>query len=162
MKKGLVCVLAFLFAVMLPVAGCGKDEPYGKVERDSALTGGNLSFVWDENTHTATFGKEGETIAFYPKDEAAGREKGNRIGFKIFAPCSINDFSKSKLDFQGTQYTNGSFMETVYDQQMNYFVLTPLVSEQTKKFTVVVKWTPESNEQNYIIKIADKVKFMAE
>lgn len=162
MKKSLVCVFSFLAATLILTTGCGKEYSYGKIERDTSLTGGSLSFVYDSATHTATFGGEGEVVAFYPADSSIGREKGNRIGFKIFAPCECNDFSKAKLSFQGSEYTAGSFMQTVYENNMNYFVLTPLVSKDNKEFDVDITWEQNSATQTYHIKIADGTLFAPE
>ena len=50
-------------------------------------------------------------------------------------------------------------MATVYNQVQNYFVLTPLVSEQNKELSVKVTWSQDSEAQTYIIKIADGTKF---
>lgn len=162
MKKKVYTILALLLVVTSLTIGCGREYTYGRVERDSAQTGGSLSFVYDETTHTATFGGEGEVIAFYPEEPSINRAKGNRIGFKIYAPCDVKDFSKAKLSFQGTEYNGGSFMHSVYEQNMNYFVLTPLVSEDNKNFDVKVTWTQEAKEMIYHIVIADGTKFASE
>lgn len=162
MKKSLVCLISILLIFMCAVSGCGKEFSYGKIERDTSLTGGNLSFVYDEMTHTATFGGEGEVVAYYPADAALGREKGNRIGFKIYAPCECSDFSKAKLSFQGSEYTGGTFMQTVYENNMNYFVLTPLVDENNRDLTVSVTWEQNSQTQTYHIKVADGTLFAPE
>lgn len=161
MKKSLVCILSLILLAAL-LTGCVKELSYGKVERDTSLTGGNLSFVYNSTTHTATFGGEGEVIAYYPADNSIGREKGNRIGFKIYAPCECSDFSKAKLSFQGTEYTGGSFMQTVYESNMNYFVLTPLVSKDNTQFDVNITWEQNSQVQTYHIKIASGTLFAPE
>lgn len=162
MKKSLVCCLSAIVLTSLLLTGCGKEFSYGKVERDTSLTGGNLSFVYDSSSHTATFGGEGEVIAYYPADTSIGREKGNRIGFKIYAPSECNDFSKAKLSFQGSEYTGGSFMQTVYEDSMNYFVLTPLVSQDNRDFEVHITWEQNSATQTYYIKIANGTLFAPE
>lgn len=162
MKKRLVSLIALLLLVTTLTVGCGRDYTYGKVERDSSKTGGALSFVYDEATHTATFGGEGEVVAFYPADEATGREKGNRIGFKIYAPCDVKDYSKAKLSFQGTEYVGGNFMQTIYGESANYFVLSPLVSEDNREFDVKITWTQDAKEMTYKIKIAEGTRFAKE
>lgn len=154
-----VFLASFLAFIVMFTFGCGTNLSYGIIERDSALTGGNLSFVYDSSTHTATFGKEGEVVAYYAEDIELGRTGGNRIGVKIYAPSEVTDYSKAKLNFEGTEYVSGSFMMTVYDQIQNYFVLTPLVSDKNKELKVYVTWTPDSAEQIYTIKIAEGVKF---
>lgn len=161
MKKSLVCILSGILLISL-LTGCGKEYSYGKIERDTSLTGGNLSFVYDASTHTATFGGEGEVVAYYPADSTTGREKGNRIGFKIYAPCECEDFSKAKLSFQASEYTGGSFMQTVYEDSMNYFVLTPTVSKDNREFEVKITWQQNSATQTYHIKIADGTLFAPE
>ena len=162
MKKGLAFLFAVIILAPLLLVGCGRQYTYGIVERDNALTGGNLSFVYDEATHTATFGGEGEAVLFYEADEGLGRVAGNRIGFKIYAPCDVTDYSKAKLNFQGEEITGGAFMQTVYGQVMNYFVLTPIVSEDNRQFEVKVTWTQDAEAQVYTIKVADGTKFVAE
>lgn len=151
--------VAAILTICCLITGCGREYSYTKIERDDARTGGNLTFVYDETTHTATFGGQGEVIAYYSENPALGTASGNRIGFKIYAPCDINDYSKAKLSFQGSEYTGGSFMQTVYDQRMNYFVLTPVVSEDNRDLKVKISWTNEAKEQEYYIKIADGTIF---
>lgn len=162
MKKSLVCILSGVMLISLLLTGCGREFSYGKIERDTSLTGGNLSFAYNSSTHTATFGGKGEVVAYYPADTSINREKGNRIGFKIYAPCECSDFSKAKLSFQGTEYTGGSFMQTVYENNMNYFVLTPLVSKDNQEFEVNITWEQNSTTQTYYIKIADGTLFAPE
>lgn len=162
MKKGLICVFSVIMGLSFLLTGCGKELSYGKVERDGSKTGGSLSFTYDSSTHTATFGGEGEVIAFYPADNSIGREKGNRIGIKISAPCDCKDFSKAKLSFQGSEYTGGTFMQTVYESNMNYFVLTPLVSKDNREFQINVTWEQNTAAQTYYIKIADGTLFAPE
>ncbi len=157
MKKGLVCLCLIMLSVCF-ICGCGREYSYGKIERDASLTGGDLSFSYDSSSHTATFGGKGEVVSFYSEDEF-GNPAGNKIGFKVFAPCDIKDFSKAKLSFQGTDYTAGSFMQTVYEQQTNYFVLTPYVNKDTTQFDVKVTWAQGAKEQVYHIKIAEGTRF---
>lgn len=159
MKVTQTALFSLVLAAVLTASGCGGQLSYGRVERDSAMTGGSLTFVYDEQTHTATFGGEGEVVAYYPADEALGRAAGNRVGVKIYAPSEISDYSKAKLEFEGAQFTAGSFMSKVYDKTQNYFVLTPLVSENVTEFKFSVTWTQDSAAQQYIIKIADGTKF---
>ena len=159
--KSRITFLCLILAFCVIFAGCGKEYSYGKVERDSALTGGNLTFVYDEATHTATFGGEGEAIAYYSAQAGLGQVAGNRIGFKIYAPCEVTDYSKAKLNFQGEEITGGGFMQTVYGQVMNYFVLTPVVSENNRQLEVKVTWTQDAEAQVYTIKVADGTKFVA-
>lgn len=160
MKKSLIVIFSLVMLIPLLLTGCGREYTYGKVERDNSLTGGNLSFVYDEVTHTATFGGQGEAVLYYEADESLGKIAGNRIGFKIYAPCDVTDYSKAKLNFQGEEITGGAFMQTVYGQVMNYFVLTPLVSETNREFEVKVTWTQEAQAQIYKIKTADGTKFL--
>lgn len=159
MKTKLLSIIALGLFVSLLMTGCGKTLTYGILERDSALTGGNLSFVYDENTHTATFGGEGEVVAYYTAEPELGRSAGNRIGVKIYAPSEVSDYSKAKLNFEGSEYVGGSFMTMVYDQVQNYFVLTPIVSENHRELKVYVTWLQDSEQQTYTIKIADGTKF---
>ena len=159
MKTKLLPILTLALCLCVLLSGCGKTLTYGILERDSALTGGNLSFVYDENTHTATFGCEGEVVAYYPAELELGRSAGNRIGVKIYAPSEITDYSKAKLNFEGSEYVGGSFMTMVYDQVQNYFVLTPIVSENHRELKVYVTWLQDSEQQTYTIKIADGTKF---
>lgn len=159
MKHKSVLLVILLFVIIFSPYGCGRELTYGAVERDSALTGGDLSFVYDKQSHIATFGGEGEIVSYYIGDEELGLQSGNRIGIKIYAPDEIKDYSKAKLDFQGVQYTSGSFMSKVYDKVQNYFILKPIVNEDVDTLEVKVTWTQDSATQSYIIKIADGTKF---
>ena len=159
MKTKLLPILTLALCLCVLLSGCGKTLSYGKLERDSALTGGNLSFVYDENTHTATFGGEGEVVAYYPAELKLGRSAGNRIGVKIYAPSEVTDYSKAKLNFEGSEYVGGSFMTMVYDQVQNYFVLTPIVSENHRELKIHVTWQQDAEQQTYTVKIADGTKF---
>ena len=157
-QKWFLLVILFLVALFSPY-GCGRELTYGAVERDFSLTGGDLSFVYDKQSHTATFGGEGEVVSYYHGDEELGLQSGNRIGIKIYAPDEIKDYSKAKLDFQGVQYTSGSFMSKVYDKVQNYFILKPMVNKDVDTLEVKVSWTQDSAAQTYIIKIAEGTKF---
>lgn len=159
MKRKVLIITILLMFVISSFYGCGKQLSYGDVVRDSALIGGALSFIYDKQTHTATFGGQGEVVAYYIGDEELGVKSGNRIGVKIYAPDEITDYSKAKLDFEGMQYTSGSFMSKVYDQTQNYFVLKPLVSEDVTSLEIRVTWTPDSETQTYIIKVEKGTKF---
>ena len=90
MKKNSVAMLSLILIFIIFASACAREYSYGMIERDNSLTGGDLSFIYDENTHTAIFGGEGEIIAFYEEDRLAGLPKGNRIGFKIYAPIAIS------------------------------------------------------------------------
>lgn len=159
MKHKSVLLVILLFVIIFSPYGCGRELAYGAVERDSSLTGGDLSFVYDKQSHTATFGGEGEVVSYYVGDEDLGIKSGNRIGVKIYAPDEITDYSKAKLEFEGMQYTSGSFMSKVYDKVQNYFILKPIVSENINTLEVKVSWTQDSAAQTYIIKIAEGTKF---
>ena len=159
MKTKLLPILTLALCLCVLLSGCGKTLSYGKLERDSALTGGKLSFVYDENTHTATFGGKGEVVIYYPAEPELEKSAGNRIGVKIYAPSEVTDYSKAKLNFEGSEYVGGSFMTMVYDQVQNYFVLTPIVSENHRELKVYVTWLQDSEQQTYTIKIADGTKF---
>lgn len=159
MKSRVIIIAMILMFVISSFYGCGKQLTYGDVVRDPAMTGGDLSFVYDRQSHTATFGGEGEVVSYYVGDEDLGIKSGNRIGVKIYAPDEITDYSKAKLEFEGMQYTSGSFMSKVYDKVQNYFILKPIVSENINTLEVKVTWTQDSATQSYIIKIADGTKF---
>ena len=159
MKRKVLIITILLMFVISSFYGCGKQLTYGDVVRDPAMTGGDLSFVYDRQSHTATLGGEEEVVSYYLGDEELGLQSGNRIGIKIYAPDEIKDYSKAKLDFQGVQYTSGSFMSKVYDKVQNYFILKPIVSENINTLEVKVSWTQDSAAQTYIIKIAEGTKF---
>ena len=110
-----LCLVICLFAGgALVLSGCGNNERdlnYGTVTRDPSQIGGaSLSFVYDEKTHTATFGGEGQQVEYYEIDESVGRnEAGNRVGIKITAPEEVKDLTKSTITNNGKTYENGSF-----------------------------------------------------
>ena len=50
MKVTQTALFSLVLAAVLTASGCGGQLSYGRVERDSAMTGGSLTFVYDEHT----------------------------------------------------------------------------------------------------------------
>ncbi len=156
-----LCLIACLIVgSSLLLSACGDKETelaYGTVVRDDAKTGGEtLSFIYDSETHTATFGGEGEEILFYEADIDASRTAGNRVGVKITAPSGVTDFSTAKLVAGGKCYENGSFLTG------NSFDYVADVSESKKEDEIKIRWQDGSKEQIYKIKIAGGTTFAGE
>lgn len=159
MKKFFKIASCFCLALCLFVGGslllsaCNNkmDLAYGTVTRDPSQVGGaTLSFVYDEKTHTATFGGAGQQVAYYLEDTALGREEGNRVGIQITAPEAVKDFSKAKITMGNNTYENGSFLDGD-----NYVWCFPKFTETKRIETIKITWTEDSKEQTYTVKLAD-------
>ena len=65
MKK--LYILA-IFLLLPLLCSCQHSLAFGSIERDQHQIGGNLSFVYNPDSQTATFGGEGEVVQFYGVD----------------------------------------------------------------------------------------------
>ncbi len=164
MKKFFKTSIALsLFLITLSLIACGNNNmQYGTVTRTPDLTGGaNLSYCYDEKTHTAWFGGENETVAYYNEDLSVNRTAGNRVGVTITAPKDVNNFEGFKLtiyDNKVYEGLNSSGIPNAFDGE-NYMYIYPLVSESQKSVTIKIKWNNEMDEQTYMVKIKDGTTF---
>lgn len=158
MKKFLVILLfplVFLF-------GCNENEvAYSTIYRDTYNTGGDISFSYDNITHTAYFGGENEVIQFYESDVAKGWvEEGNRIGIKLVSPIKIKNPLSAKASINGFEYENGSFYKTINGEISSVVEFYPIVSEQNRDFELKIVWQEGVKEQVYKIYIREGTIFL--
>ena len=84
-------VLILLASLML--SGCNnKSIAQPILERDNYNTGGNITFVYDEIAHVATFGGKDEVLQYYEEDIAKEHEK--YITEYFDGPVFITDWPK--------------------------------------------------------------------
>ena len=162
LKSGLSLGLGMLSFVL---AACGHKADaaaYGSVTRTPDNTGGTeVSFYYDEEHHTAWFGGDGETIAYYPENAGIGRSAGCRVGVTITAPEEITDYDGFKLTIYDDQVYEGLDAEgkpNAFDGD-NFMYIYPLVSESQKSVSIKIKWNNDTDEQEYIVKIVDGTTF---
>lgn len=137
---------------MIFLCGCGeKTLSYSNIYRDDYKTGGNLNFFYDDQTHIAYFGEEGEVISYYKEDIAKGwNEEGNLIGIKIYPPCKLDNYLSGTAKVGDREYENGSFYVLKDDQvQMAEFFIK--VEDNKKEYDLKIKWQDNIKEQNYRI-----------
>lgn len=160
-KSGLTFSLALL-SIALVACGCNKDTMYASITRTPDNTGGSaLSFSYDEDSRTAWFGGDGETVEYYSEDVAIGRVAGNRVGITITAPDDIKDFDGFKLTIYDDKIYEGldeNEKPKAFDGD-NYMYIYPLVSETQKSVSIKIKWNKNTSEQEYMVKIKDGTNF---
>lgn len=153
-----------LFLITLTLVACGNNNnmKYGTVTRTPDLTGGaDLSYSYDENTHTAWVGGENETIAYYAEDLSINRTAGNRVGVTITAPDDVTSFEGFKLTIYDDKVYEGldeSGKPTAFDGD-NFMYIYPLVSSTQKSVSIKIKWNKDMEEQTYMVKIKDGTNF---
>ena len=63
-----ILIVFLLFSCIFFVGCKDKNLTQMPIMQDIYKTGGNLTFNYDEISHVATFGGEGEVIQYYQKD----------------------------------------------------------------------------------------------
>ena len=114
--KNLIVLMLVLIFPMICFSGCNEKRfDYQLLQRDSYNTGGNLSFVYDSQSHTAHFGGEDEFVQFYDEDIAKGwTEKGCRIGVMLTIPKGLNDFKSGYALIGKEKYNSDDFIQKYY------------------------------------------------
>lgn len=160
MKKYiLISIFAFLIFTM---TGCGQQNlSYSPLYRDTYNTGGDLTFVYDENTHTASFGGEGEAIQFYNEDIAKGwKTAGNRVGVKLYVPKDAKNYQSASATIGDEKFEGGSFLKTINEEGSSVAEFYPIVNENDKLITLKISWEDDTNEQIYNIVVKEGTYFM--
>lgn len=154
-------VILLLFPV-LTLTGCGsKNVDYVSMQKDESLAQSQLTFYYDELTHTAYFGGEGEQILYYDIDIARGFEKeGNRVGVKMYAPSEVTDFASGFAEVGGEKIEGGRFYSTVNGHKSREATFYPLVSQDNRVIELKIKWEEGIKEQHYTIVIAEGTIFL--
>ena len=156
-----VLISCFIFICLFVISACQQDLPYQKLSRDDEMTGGSLTFVYDNESHTGFFGGEGEIVQFYNADIAKGwKEDGCRVGVSLTAPSEVTDYESGSLWVDGEKIQGGEFYQTVGENKVGRVVLTPLVSEEKREIEIKVEWSDGIPEQVYKIQIKDGTQFM--
>ena len=155
---------SFIFITIffsLFLSGCqNKDLIQPKVMQDIYKTGGNLSFNYDETTHTIIFGGEDEIIQFYQEDIARGwNEKGCRIGFQMIVPKEVEDFKSGSANLDGEELLPTQYID-LHEGQTLVATFQPIVTPQKSNLTLKIKWEDGKNEQVYHIVIKKGTLFM--
>ena len=157
MKKKVlfIVVLCCLFVL----CGCSeKVYEYNRIERDAYNTGGNLSFEYDEYSHTAYFGGEGQVLEWYDADIAKGwGEAGNRIGIKIVLPYGVDDY-KSATAVVGEEKME--YKDFIFGEENKCAIFQPLVDKDNSQITLKIKWQDSAEEQNYLVVVRTGTIFM--
>lgn len=153
--------VTMLVMVCLLLSACNdKNMLQPSLERDNYNTGGNLTFVYDEVSHVATFGGEGEVIQYYDEDIAKGwKEKGNRIGFQIPLPKGSVDYKSGSAYFDGNKLLLDDVVK-LHEGQNLIATFQPIVSKDKENYTLKITWEDGKNEQIYHIIIAPGTFFM--
>lgn len=152
-------LISTIFLCCFAFCGCGeKTFAYSSLSRDFYNTGGLLTFVYDEYTKTAFFGGEGEIVQFYNADIAKGWEDaGCRIGVKISIPNSLKEYKSATAKVNDEEYTYSGF---IFEDEPNYAVFQPIVSDEINQITIKIKWTENSKEQIYSLIVKEGTIFM--
>lgn len=158
MKKFLVILLfplIFLF-------GCNEKEvPYSNIYRDMFNTGGDITFSYDNITHTAYFGSENDVLQYYESDISKGwKEEGNRIGIRLVSPIKITNHLSGSASIGGVEYQNGSFYKTINGEISSVVEFYPIVSEENREFELKILWQNGIKEQVYKIYIREGTIFL--
>ena len=155
----------FYILLIIPIlffASCQeKSFEYQTLQRDNYNTGGNISFDYDEISHTATFGGEGEVVQFYAADIAKGwTEEGCRVGVKIIVPKGVEDFKSGNAVVGEEKLDADEFFVETEEGIINYAVFQPKVSQEKSKVELIITWQEGFKEQIYNIVIKEGTTFM--
>ena len=118
------------------------------------MTGGSLSFSYDDITKTALIGGNNEVIQYYQTDIAKGwNEEGNRIGIQIIVPKGVKDVGSGTAELNGKEYLSKDYIKKIND--MYYALFQPIIKENDKELTLKIIWQEGCKEQQYNIKIME-------
>ena len=160
MKRTKILLFLLIIPVCFLCACNNKSFEYQVLERDIYNTGGNLTFVYDDATHTAIFGGEGETVQFYTQDIAKGwAEEGCRIGIRILAPNGLKEYKSASATLDDEELTSKDFfIET--NGNVQFAVFQPIVSKEKSQVDLKITWQEGYEKQIYHIIIKEGTIFM--
>ena len=159
MKKNVIFLL--LLPVLFFVACKEQTADYSVIYRDQYSTGGDISFSYDNITHTAYFGGENEVIPYYSNDITKGWEsEGNRVGVKLVSPVKVTNSLSGYANLNGIEFENGCFYKNINNETSNIAEFYPLVSEENSEIELRIVWQDGVKEQIYKIVIKDGTIFM--
>ncbi len=159
-RKIILC--SSLFAFLFLLTGCGKSNfDYSNVTRDEYNTGGNLTFVYDDVAHVATFGGEGQVIQYYEADITKGwLDAGNRVGIQILAPSGVKNFETSTAKIGDEVIKGDKFYKRINGENSNIAQFFPILSENNREIAIKITWEDNSEEQTYYVVAHEKSIFM--
>ncbi len=140
------------------IGGCGQSLPQMSIERDNYLTGGNLTFVYDEASRTAFFGGENEVIQYYGVDISKGfLKEGNRVGLKLTSNEEINDIGSLTFKF-GKEEINGEDAVTKINDKTAFFQLFPIIKNAGEKIEISIEY--KGQKCKYFVEVNSKTILM--
>ena len=159
MKKILLFLSIFL---LIFISGCGdKQASYSMIYRDQYNTGGDISFSYDNITHTAYFGGENEVIQCYNSDIAKGwKDDGCRVGVRIVAPIKLTNPLSGEATVGNEKFENGSFYKIINGELSNIAEFYPLVSQENSDVEIKIIWQDGIQEQIYKVHINEGTVFL--
>lgn len=155
--------LLLLVVTMSIFTFCGCQDkliPQSVLTQDNYKTGGNLTFVYDEYSHTAFFGGEGEVIQYYSEDITKGwTAEGCRIGVMLAVPKEVDEYKSGSATLNGEKLSPNDYMITL-DNQTYYALFQPIVSKDKPEIDLKITWQDGTMEQTYKIIIKEGTIFM--
>lgn len=140
------------------IGGCGQSLPQMSIERDNYLTGGNLTFVYDEASRTAFFGGENEVIQYYDIDISKGfLKEGNRVGLKLIPNEEINDIGSLTFKF-GKEEIKGEDAVTKINDKTAFFQLFPIIKNAGEKIEISIEY--KGQKCKYFVEVNSKTILM--
>lgn len=159
-----VKTLVALILVITTIFLCGCDKKmysHPILTRDNYNTGGNLTFLYDEQSHVAYFGGEGEVVQFYEEDIAKGwTEKGCRIGVMLNIPKELKDYKSAIAKVNGNELNANDFIVEISEER-SIAQFQPIVSSDNKIINIKITWAENSQTQEYKIIIKAGTIFMS-
>ena len=154
-----ILIIIFLFLPTLITSGCQGYQDYAIIEQDQKMTGGNLTYDYNQDSHIVTIGGEGETILYYYKNELKGwTEDGCRVGLKFIPPKNLDSFDAIEISINGKkQQLNFIY---VNNENTGIFEIYPLIKNTQEILEINVLWNNNSNQQTYKLKIATGTQLM--
>ncbi len=153
-------IIVLLMLLCLTLTGCqSKDLPYSTMSRDNYNTGGDLTFVYDDATHTAYFGGDGEVVQYYQTNIAKGwTEEGCRVGVMLNLPANIDDYSSGKTQIGDAELSSEEYI--IQENDNIYAIFQPIVSPENRVITLEITWQDGTAPQTYTIVIEKGTIFM--
>ena len=90
----------------------------------------------------------GGKVDWYPEDKGLGRAAGNRVGVQITPSLSLDEYPDVKVTIAGKVYDKSVFSDGD-DNSIWYY---PLITKDSKLFTVEIDWNGEDVEK-FVIEI---------
>lgn len=123
------------------------------------MTGGNLTYNYQIENQMLTVGGEGETILLYSKNEIKGwSEDGCRIGIQFVPPKNIANFEAIEVTIENEKQ-QPEFLY-INNENTGIFTIYPLIDNTEKIYEIFIKWSNNSEQQKYKLKILEGTQLM--